>query len=47
MSVLVSSIRAMRSSCGRVRDADVMRSSALVGSEDEDGTSDGEAMVHR
>lgn len=45
--LLVSSVRAVRSSCGILRVAEVIRSSAAVGREDGDGTSSGEAMVHR
>lgn len=45
--MFVSSVRAARSSCGRVRVAEVMRSSAIVGSEDVAGTSNGEAIVQR
>lgn len=45
--VFVSSVRAVRRSEGRVRVAEVTRSSATVGRDDGDGLDSGEAMVQR
>ena len=45
--MFVSDVRALRSSRGRLRVAEVARSSATDGREDEDWTSKGEAMVQR